>query len=441
MTAPAHDLAPWISAVTAAADPTAAWRAAEALLTAASTRRDAAVAVLEHLRHFDHDDRVAAAKRLDALWKEDDEVLVALADAFEQLTDIDDLNAAPPSDPWFRDVVTRVSSRVRTETDPERRGSWLAVLATAARRLGRSTDPLAEDAYQGLLQVRGERGNTHYNYGLFLKTRGRFAEGRRANERARALGLTTQPTLWNLGICATGAGDGAAALAVWKELGHHVELGRFGLPDGRFPSAKVRLAQRPLAERTAEEDSPGLEENIWVERLSACHGIVRCTLFEEDIGVEYGDVILFDGAPVGRQSDGTPIFPHLATLIRAEYRAYWFGGVQTTAGAIAELSRDLPGDAVFYVLTEQVQMLCDSCSKGRTRVGPGHSHTPSQEHRLVRGKICAPPTLSPRELLGCVDRAVQSAPGTRVLSPWLAEEAGDPQRAETEDRELDALFG
>ena len=102
---------------------------------------------------------------------------------------------------------------------------------------------------------------------------------------------------WNLGICATGAGEGEVALQVWKDLGQKIEMGRFGLPDGGYPQCKIRLAERPLAERDASQDDPGLEETIWVERLSPCHGIIRSVLYQ-DLGIDYGDVVLFDGAPI-----------------------------------------------------------------------------------------------------------------------------------------------
>ena len=74
-------------------------------------------------------------------------------------------------------------------------------------------------------------------------------------------------------------------------------MGRFGLPEGLYPQCKVKLAERPLAERTADVDNPGSEETIWIERLSPCHGIIRSVLYY-DLGVDYGDIILIDGAPI-----------------------------------------------------------------------------------------------------------------------------------------------
>lgn len=98
------------------------------------------------------------------------------------------------------------------------------------------------------------------------------------------------------------------------------------MPEGGYHDVKVRLAQRPLAERnsSSEPDDPGLEETVWVERLSPCHGIVRSGLYE-DLGVDYGDVVLFDGAPITHheyEGERVAVFPHLVTLKRPGYRPF-----------------------------------------------------------------------------------------------------------------------
>jgi hypothetical protein len=114
-------------------------------------------------------------------------------------------------------------------------------------------------------------------------------------------------------------------------LGQHIEMGRFGLPEGSYGQVKVRLAEHPLAERKAGENDPGLEETIWIERLSPCHGIVRSALFQ-DLGVDYGDVVLFDGAPVTHHkygedhvvasADGVRVFaPDLSRILGDDARA------------------------------------------------------------------------------------------------------------------------
>ena len=148
--------------------------------------------------------------------------------------------------------------------------------------MARQRDGLAEQCYRLLVELDPERSSNHYNLGLFCKTRGRFREGMLANqEAARLADEPVEAYEWNLGICATGAGEAEIALDVWKRMGQKIEMGRFGLPDGGYPQCKVRLAERPLAERSAEDDDPGREETIWLQRLSPCHGIIRSVLNQD----------------------------------------------------------------------------------------------------------------------------------------------------------------
>jgi hypothetical protein len=246
-------------------------------------------------------------------------VVGLLGSAIERARDIGLLNDAPPEDPLFLNVVNALTELVEHARGREAEAPLLLGLSTAARMMARQKDELVETSCRRLIELDPENSAHHYNFGLFLKTRGRFPEGVDANRAAEAL-VSTRPESyeWNLGICATGAGEGPLALEVWKRLGQEVEIGRFGLPEGSYPHCKVRVAQRPLAERAAGSDDPGLEETIWIERLSPCHGIIRSVLCQ-DLGIDYGDVILFDGAPITYHTYGerkTPVHPHLATLLK-----------------------------------------------------------------------------------------------------------------------------
>jgi hypothetical protein len=210
------------------------------------------------------------------------------------------------------------------------------------------------------------------------------------------------------------------------------------LPEGGYHDVKVRLAQRPLAERdpTLEPDDPGLEETVWVERLSPCHGIVRSALCEE-LGVDYGDAVLFDGAPITyHEYDGerVAVFPHLATLQRPGYRIWRFGGTQRQAEQIGDLSKQLPDDALLYVHTEQFHVLCHTCwEAGRVN----HDAHRKFEHHVVTGKLCAPPDVAPSALLDQLDRLVAAEAGAvQLLVPELAREVGDEARADVETRRL-----
>ncbi|HMR05258.1 MAG TPA: hypothetical protein PKA88_05760 [Polyangiaceae bacterium] len=193
-------------------------------------------------------------------------------------------------------------------------------------------------------------------------------------------------------------------------MGNKIEMGRFGLPDGSYDQLKVRLAERPLAERDpeSEPDDPGLEETVWVERLSPCHGIVRSALYQE-LGVDFGDVVLFDGAPITHHEYGeqsVAVFPHLATLVRPGYCIWRFGGTQGQPEQIGDLSRHLPDDAVLYVHTEQFQVLCRSCWEAGRVNSDRHQEV---EHRVVTGKLCAPPGVNAAALREHLDKLVADA--------------------------------
>lgn len=193
-------------------------------------------------------------------------VLGLLGEALDQARDVDLLNDAPPEHPLFLSVVSTLTEFSEKAKGSETEKQLLGGLATAARMMARQKDDIAERSYRRLIELNPRAGNCHYNLGLFLKTRGRFREGMVANQTAERLTDSWPEAYeWNLGICATGAREGAVALQVWKRLEQKIEMGRFELPDGRYPDCKVRLAQRPLAERAADSDDPGLEETIWVE--------------------------------------------------------------------------------------------------------------------------------------------------------------------------------
>jgi hypothetical protein len=299
-----------------------AWQGIQTLMPAARRQEFVALAVvyLVGQGHFSVEQSLELLADVYGAHQQSAAVLGLMGDALEKARDINFLNAPPPQHPLFLDVITALAELAGRARGDQSEVGLLEGLATAARMVGRQRDELVEMACRRLIELEPKKDTYYYNYGLFLKTRGRFHEGMIANQKAESLLFLRKPKEyeWNLGICATGAGEAGEALKVWKRLEQKIEMGRFGLPDGQYPNAKVRLAQRPLAERTAESDDPGAEETIWVERLSPCHGIVRNVL-AHDLGVDFGDVVLFDGAPITEQTYGdrkVAVFPHLATLRR-----------------------------------------------------------------------------------------------------------------------------
>jgi hypothetical protein len=369
------------------------------------------------------------------------DVIGFLGEALEQARDIDMLNAPPPEHPLFESVIetlTHFAAKTRgTEDEPQ----VLKGLATAARMLGRQHDKLAEDSYRRLIELEPEKSSSHYNLGLFFKTRGRFREGVAANRTAASFGEEpSEACQWNLGICATGAGEGELAFKVWRQLGNKLKMGRFGLPEGGYPMAKVRLAERPLAERAADSDDPGLEETIWIERLSPCHGIIRSVLYQ-DLGVNYGDVILLDGAPITYHTYGgteVPVFPHLATLLKRNYRFFDFAGTQEEKGQLSDVSGDLGQDAVVYSHTENFITLCENCWRDRQ---VEHEHKETIARHVITGRVAAPPDLDAKELLRQLDAAMSKRTSCHLYVPELCEAAGLTDRAAVETRRFNMIRG
>lgn len=372
---------------------------------------------------------------------QDVDILGELGESLEAVRDIDDLNAPPPEEDVFLTVVERLGVLAQETGDPAERETILRGLSTSARMLARQRDGVAEDSYRKLIEIDPEKSANHYNLGLFLKTRGRFEEGMEANRTAA--GLTDEEVesyAWNLGICATGARDGAVALDVWKRMGQKIEMGRFGLPEGLYPQCKVKLAERPLAERTADTDDPGLEETIWIERLSPCHGIVRSVLYQ-DLGVDYGDVVLIDGAPITYHTYGdaeVPVFPHLATLVRHNYQFFDFAGTQDEPRQLADASVDLDEDTIVYSHTESYRELCANCWRDPDI---DHEHRERLERHVVVGRIAAPGHVDPGYLLDQLDKAVAKRNPCQLYAPGLCVAAGVESRAEIDKRRFDMLTG
>lgn len=371
--------------------------------------------------------------------RQDLNILIMIGDSVEAVRDVDDLNSPPPEHGVFWTIVEELASYSQAGTDLDANEGLLGALGGAARMLARQRDEIAEKCYRQLTEINPKKSAYHYNLGLFFKTRGRFEEGMESNMVAIDLADQVDESYeWNLGICATGCRNGSVARDAWRRLGHKIELGRFGLPEGPYPQCKVKLAARPLAERTAETDDPGLEETIWIERLSPCHGIIRSVLYQ-DLGVDYGDVVLMDGAPITFHNYGgtrIDVFPHLATLFRRGYQFFDFAGTQDEPDRLSGSSADLAEDAVVYSHSESFQLLCATCWRDPDR---DHLHHERAEKHVVTGRIAAPKHIDPADLLAQIDQAIAERSPCRLFAPDLCRMAGLEERARVEQRRFDIL--
>jgi hypothetical protein len=403
--------------------------AAQALLYIADQQclsREAAAAALSEIAQSHH---------------QDIEILSALGQCLEAARDIDDLNSPPPAEMVFDTAVERLAALAATHAGRPEEVDILRGLSTAARLSARQRDEIAEKSLRRLVEINPRNCAHHYNLGLFFKTRGRFEEGVRSNQTAAILAdEEVDRHQWNLGICATGAGHGTVALDVWKRMGQKIEMGRFGLPEGRYPSCKVKLAERPLAERTADTDDPGAQETIWIERLSPCHGIIRSVLYY-NLGVDFGDVILMDGAPIAYHNYGgnqVPVHPHLATLVRNNYRFFDFAGTQDERGQLSSATADLDEEAVIYAHSESIRLMCANCWRDPNL--DHEKHEPIEKHVVV-GRVAAPRDIDPARLLAQIDTAIAKRKPCQIYVPELcvAARLEDRARALVDKRRFDLL--
>jgi tetratricopeptide (TPR) repeat protein len=421
----------------------AAWHKLQPLRKAQPRQPEAAMALLGvvYERCLQREVAIEVLTEVAQSHDQDFQMLSALGRCLEAASDIDDLNAPPPGDPVFYTIVEKLDELAEAYEGRPQQEPILEGLATATRMLARQRDAIAESSYRRLIEIDPKNGAYHYNLGLFYKTRGKFAQGVTSNQIASSLaGEPVESYEWNLGICATGAGNAAVALDVWKRMGQVIEMGRFGLPEGRYPQCKVKLAERPLAERTSELDDPGAEETIWIERLSPCHGVIRSVPYQS-LGIGYGDVILIDGAPITHHTYGelqVPVFPHLATLLRRNYQVFDFAGTQDTARQLADISADLDEDAVVYSHSESFRMLCANCWRDPD---VDHDQHEGVKKHVVTGRIAAPPGIAPARLMDLIDRAIARRERCQLYAPDLCAAAGLTARERIDRRRFALLTG
>jgi hypothetical protein len=322
-------------------------------------------------------------------------------------------------------------------------GSLFATLGNALRLSGPNCDAEAQEAFTRAIELDPERGEWWYDAGLLDKWRGRFDDGYAANEQARMRMGAERPVLWNLAICATALGKAEEAVEIWEELGvpARVDVAR-GMPYvAGLPPMLVRVLSRtPTTDGTSDlpEKAVGFEL-VWVAPLSPCHGVVQSPTFR-DAPIDYGDVVLWDGAPVAAHKtsddDTVPVFPILEILRRGSERRWPFVALEREPGSVRSLEADLPEGARVFIQQERVEHHCAACEAGEPHehgedVVPPAPPTPASESAagmLVRGKLIVPEAQDLSELRS----AWEAATGSRPLSislPALYEELGDSKQA------------
>lgn len=323
--------------------------------------------------------------------------------------------------------------------DPECGGQLWLTLANCLRLSGPNYDTEAAVAFEHALALAPDEPWRWFDFALFHKLRGRFVHALEIFLRVDAqTDEDDSATLNNIAVCATAAGDVDNAEAAWKRLGFDVTRGDDGLPAASIGDVKVRLSTGGIGDRHPGA-GPVQFEHVWVRTLSPCHGVVLNPPMYP-VHVALGDVVLFDRAPVGfAEHDGhqVPRLPFLKTLREGGTRSFAFRAQQSRAGAVADASDQLPGEASLYVFDESIQHVCEECIRGDAH-SQADAHASLPDASVVSGVLVVPKETPLADVARAINLLDEDA--VRVLCiPEFRREVGD-SLGERRDRERwDAL--
>lgn len=268
----------------------------------------------------------------------------------------------------------------------------------------------AEHAFRKALALRPEAAAWWLAKAIHHKRHAEWRSCEAGAQKAIELGLSERSAAWNLAIAATALGKGDVAQRVWQRLGVDAELvAGSALPVVRhMPPARVRVFRE------------GRYHDLSVSPMTPCHGVVAIPAASPDAGVDFGDVVLWDGAPMRGLQDGdgrrraghgfgdVPVFPYLATLRRGQKAVYhWLllGGKEEVATLV---SSPLP-DGLELFAWEQ----------------------PSKRGCLMRGALVADPEVfgEPSAIERWLQQSLSETPGLYMAVPALYEALGQAKKA------------
>lgn len=309
-------------------------------------------------------------------------------------------------------------------------GYWLMNQANALRLTHRYPDAAA--SYTEALELDPNNGDWHFNYGLLHKARGDFDGGLQEAQRARELVGERRGVLWNIAICATALGKGDVAVEAMRKLGFDARVLDNGMPHvDDLPAAQVRVATRGSGHGFggAELERGVVFELVWVSPVSPCHGVVQTPTFRE-ASIDYGDLVLWDGTPIGViEHEGKPVprFPLLSKLRDGGERRIRFVALEQDEGDVEACARDLPEPGALFLQRARVEMLCPSCASGDAN--HQHAHLAAEPHRLVYGKLVVPGEADLRQFRDAFEAYLKQHKKVQFILPGLHEALGETKLA------------
>ncbi|WP_431479475.1 tetratricopeptide repeat protein [Massilia eburnea] len=215
-------------------------------------------------------------------------------------------------------------------------------------------DELALQAYEEALRLNPDAAKTLYNIGLVYKYRNDWVKSLDYNQRAYALRPEDEASRWNLAIAATALRDWATARKAWADNGIKLE-GADGPIEMDFGPTPVRL----------NPDGDG--EVVWATRIDPVRAVLRNIPYP-DSGFRCGDIVLHDGAGVGkRESRGREysVFNVLELFEASKLSTFCMEVQEATEQQMATLEAAFDAAGMpFEDWTSNVRTLCKACSEG-----------------------------------------------------------------------------
>jgi hypothetical protein len=246
----------------------------------------------------------------------------------------------------------------------------------ASALLDAGDDDGALKKYFAALEIDLTDSRVHYNIGLIYKYRNAWKESFKYNKRAVELAPDDEAANWNFAIAATALRDWKTARAVWQGLGMPIAPGDTPI-DENFGGTPVRL------------NPDGDAEVVWARRICPVRTRIESIPFTGS-GVAYGDIVLNDGAPVGRRRDANgkekPVFNMLELFEMGPYSTYVVEAIVQDEAGVSRLeelcdSRELP----IEDWASSVTPMCKACSEGRPHEQHDHAGPPKpwERERLI----------------------------------------------------------
>ncbi|MGD8860792.1 MAG: tetratricopeptide repeat protein [Myxococcales bacterium] len=370
-------------------------------------------------------------ERIISVWPEDPTIVTRGCDALIRAAELLPPDQLPPVD-GPATVAARAAERCLQAMgeggDPVMRG-YLRINRANGLRLSREHEA-AREVFDALLEEFPDRGHWWFNRGLLDKAMGDYAAGLEANQRARELVGDEKPILWNIAICATALGQGEAAAEALRAIGFPAQVAESGMPYVEdLPPAQIRVATigSGLGDEGHVPDGSVGFELVWVTPISPVHGVISSATYRH-ASVDYGDVVLWDGQPIGvAEVDGRPVprFPVLARLKAGDEHRFRFVAVEKRPGQVAALGADLPGDCAMFIHDEHLVNVPSRRVTGDRRSDRGEG----DRDPLVYGKIVVPVDTNLQAFRVGLNGLLEQHAGVQMVMPGLLEALGDSPAA------------